>query len=105
MNESENKNRDTRIKQQKQLFWKRTFILIAVVLVITVLFVVMKNKAAGTKIDVPTFEAELNAGHIKEIYFEKEKALIKKEITFRKIDLLSIFLYCHICFCTLLYSS
>ena len=76
MNESENKNRETRIKQQKQLFWKRTWILIAVVLVITVLFVVMKNKAAGTKIDVPTFETELNAGHIKEIYFEKEKVQV-----------------------------
>jgi len=73
MNESENKNRETRIKQQKQLFWKRTFILIAVVLVITVLFVVLKNKATGTKIDVNTFEKELTAGHIKEIYFEEEK--------------------------------
>ena len=73
MNEIENKNRETRIKQQKNLFWKRTFILLALVLVITIVFVAMKSKATGTRIDINTFETELNAGHIKEIYFEEER--------------------------------
>ena len=76
MNESENKNRETRIKQQKQLFWKRTWILIALVLVITILFVALKNKATGTRIDVNTFKTELGAGHIKEVYFEKDKVQV-----------------------------
>ena len=76
MNESENKNRDTRIKQHKQLFWKRTFILIALVLVITIVFVAIKNKATGTRIDVNTFKTELGAGHIKEVYFEKDKVQV-----------------------------
>jgi len=76
MNESENKNRDTRIKQHKQLFWKRTFILIALVLVITIAFVAIKNKATGTRIDVNTFKTELGAGHVKEVYFQKEKVQV-----------------------------
>lgn len=76
MNESENKNRETRIKQQKRLFWKRTFICIALVLIITIIFVAVKNKATGTKIDINTFETELSAGHIKEIYFEEERVQI-----------------------------
>ena len=76
MNESENKNRETRIKQQKQAFWRRTIILIALVLVITVIFVALKNKATGTKIDINTFETELNAGHIKEIYFEEQRVQV-----------------------------
>lgn len=76
MNESENKNRDTRIKQQKQIFWKRTWILIAVVLVITILFVAMKNKATGTQIDIPKFKTELSAGHVKEVYFQKDKVQV-----------------------------
>ncbi len=73
MNEQENKNRENRIKQQRQLFWKRTIICIALVLVITVLFVALKSRATGTKINVNTFESELNAGHIKEVYFENNK--------------------------------
>ena len=76
MNESENKNRETRIKQQKQAFWRKTIILIALVLVITVIFVALKNKATGTKIDINSFETELNAGHIKEIYFEEQRVQI-----------------------------
>ena len=76
MNESENKNREIRIKQQKNLFWKRTFILLALVLVITIVFAAMKSKATGTRIDINTFETELNAGHIKEIYFEEERVQI-----------------------------
>ena len=43
MKETENKNRETRIKQQKNLFWKRTFWLIGLVLVITLAFVLMKK--------------------------------------------------------------
>ena len=76
MNEQENKNRDTRIKQHKQLFWKRTFILIALVLVFTIAFIAIKNKATGTRIDVNTFKTELGAGHIKEVYFEKNKVQV-----------------------------
>ena len=77
MNESENKNRETRIKQQKQLFWKRTFILIAVVLVITILFTTIKNKATGTEIDLNTFEQKLNAEQIKKIHLNEEKIQIQ----------------------------
>ena len=76
MNEQENKNRDTRINQHKRLFWKRTFLLIALVLVITIVFVAIKNKATGTRIDVNTFKTELGAGHIKEVYFEKDKVQV-----------------------------
>ncbi len=76
MNESENKNRETRIKQQKQAFWKRTFVLIAIVLVITIIFVAMKNKATGTQINMTEFETELSAGHVKEVYFSQEKVQI-----------------------------
>ena len=76
MKEIENKNRDTRIKQQKSLFWKRTFLLIGLVLLVTIVFAVIKNNAMGTKIDVNTFENELNAGHIKEVYFEAERVQV-----------------------------
>ena len=58
MNEIENKNRETRIKQQKNLFWKRTFILLALILVITIAFVAMKSNATGTRIDINTFETK-----------------------------------------------
>ena len=73
MNEQENKNRETRIKQQKKLFWKRTIILIALVLIISIVFAAIKGNATGTKIDVNQFKNELSAGHIKEVYFEKDK--------------------------------
>lgn len=76
MNDSENKNKETRIKQQKHLFWKRTIICLALVLVITIIFVALKSNATGTKIDMNTFENELEAGHIKEIYFEEERVQI-----------------------------
>ena len=76
MNESENKNRETRIKQQKNLFWKRTFILIALVLVITIVFVAMKNNAMGTEIGLDEFEQKLNAEQIKSIHLNEEKILI-----------------------------
>lgn len=76
MNEQENKNRDARIKQQKQLFWKRAIICLVLILAITIIFVAMKNKATGTKINVNTFEEELSAGHIKEVYFENDKVQV-----------------------------
>ena len=76
MNESENKNRETRIKQQKNLFWKRTFILIALVLVITIVFVAMKNNAMGTEIGLDEFEQKLNAEQIKSIHLNEEKIIV-----------------------------
>lgn len=76
MNESENKNRENKIKQQRQLFWKRTIICLVLVLVITVIFLAAKNKATGTKIDVNTFETQLKAGNVKEVYFENEKVQV-----------------------------
>ena len=74
MNETENKNRDTKIKQQKQSFWKKTFVLLALVLGFTMIFLTLKQKAKGTKIDVNTFENELIVGHVKEVYFQNGEA-------------------------------
>ena len=76
MNESENKNRETRIKQQREVFWRRTIICIALIVIFTLLFVFIKNNARGTQIDNNTFEAELNAGHIKKVYFEQNRVQV-----------------------------
>ena len=76
MNESENKNRETRIKQQKQIFLRRVIICVALLLVLTIVFVVLKNNARGTQIDVNTFEDELNAGHVKSVYFEQNRVQV-----------------------------
>ena len=73
MNEIENKNRDTRIKQQKQSFLKKLMICIISIVLITVLFAVVNKNARGTEIDLNTFEQKLVAGQIKEINLNQER--------------------------------
>lgn len=73
MNEIENKNRDTRIKQQKHSFLKKLMICIISIVLITILFGVVNRNARGTEIDLNTFEQKLVAGQIKEINLNQER--------------------------------
>ena len=76
MNESEKKNRETRIKQQKQSFFKKLILCITAILLITLIFTVVNRNSQGTEIDLNTFEQKLDAGQIKEINLNEERIQI-----------------------------
>ena len=75
MNETENKNRETRIKQQKQSFFRKLVLCLTAILVITLIFSVVNRNSRGTEIDLNTFEQKLDAGQIKEINLNEERIL------------------------------
>ena len=76
MNEIENKNRETRIKQQKQSFFRKLILCLTAILVITLIFSVVNRNSRGTEIDLNTFEQKLDAGQIKEINLNEERIQI-----------------------------
>ena len=76
MSENEDKNRQIRIKQQKQKTI-RTIIICAIILVfITVVFIAINKNARGTEINYNVFCAQLEAGNIKEIDIHQSRIQI-----------------------------
>mgnify|MGYP002522781347 CR=1 FL=1 len=67
MSESEDKNRNIRIKQQKQNLVRRIMICVVLLVLLTVVFIVINKNARGTEISYNTFTEQLAAGNIKEI--------------------------------------
>ena len=67
MSESEEKNRNIRIKQQKQNLVRRIMICVVLLVLLTVVFIVINKNARGTEISYNTFTEQLAAGNIKEI--------------------------------------
>lgn len=73
MNENEDKNRNTRISQQKNKFIRNIIICVLVLVVFSVIFWAVARNSQGTEITLNEFETQLNGGHIKEIYFNNNK--------------------------------
>ena len=67
MSEIDDKNRNTRIKQQKNSLIRNILICVAILLVFTVVFWVVSRNSSGTEISYNEFQTQLDAGNIKEI--------------------------------------
>ena len=76
MSEIEDKNRETRIKQQKNAFIRNICICIAIVLVFSLIFWLVSKNASGTQISYNEFQNELTNGNIKEIDLKQSKIQI-----------------------------
>jgi len=74
MSEVENKN--AKVAEQKHRFIKNILICVAVILVISVIFVVVMNNQRGTEISVNEVIEQLESGQIKEIQFNQERIQI-----------------------------
>ena len=75
MNEEE-KNRNTRIDQQKSHMWRNIIIVIAVILVFSIIFWAFTRNSTGTEIDLNKFEAAIENDQIAEIYFNNGKVQV-----------------------------
>ena len=73
MSNLEQTNKNEKILQQKQKFIKRLIICVALILIISVVFVVVMNNQRGTEIDLGEFSLQLESGQIKEIHLEQER--------------------------------
>ena len=73
---NEEENRKQRIKQQKEVLIKRLLICLSILLVITVIFIYVNKSAAGTEIDVQTYQEQLVAGNIQQINLNQSKIQI-----------------------------
>ena len=73
MNESEEKKRDLKIKQQKNSFIKNIFICLVVILVFSLIFWMVSKNGSGTEISYNEFQSELVGGNIKEINLNQSK--------------------------------
>jgi cell division protease FtsH len=76
MSDSENKNRDLKIKQQKNVFIRNIIICVAVLLVFTLIFWAVARNSSGTEISFNEFQTELSNGNVKEIDFNQQKIQI-----------------------------
>ena len=76
MSEMQDKNRETRIKQQKSLFIKRIIILLSIVLIFSVIFWAVTKSAEGKEISYNDFQIQLQGGQIDEIYLNQSKIQI-----------------------------
>ncbi len=80
MSEVEDKNRDTRINQQKSKFIRNILICVGVLVLFAIIFwVVVVNNRQGTEITLNEFRTELSGGHIKEIDLNQTKIQIYYE--------------------------
>ena len=73
---SENENRNTRIKQQKNSLIKKIVICLVILVVLTVIFVYVNKSAMGTEINYNIYVENLNNGNIKEIHLNESKIQI-----------------------------
>ena len=76
MSEMQDKNRETRIQQQKSTFVKRMIICLVIIAIISILFAVVNKSAAGTEISYNEFQTQLSGGQIKEIHLKQNKIQI-----------------------------
>ena len=71
MNESENKNREIRIKQQRNRFIRNIIICVAVLLVISLIFWLVTRNSRGTEVTLNEVITQYDGGNIKEAYFNQ----------------------------------
>ncbi len=76
MSEIEDKNRDTKIRQQKNTFIRNIVICLVVVLVFSLFFWLINKSAGGTEISYNEFRTQLSNGNIKEINLNESKIQI-----------------------------
>ena len=76
MSEMQDKNRETRIKQQKSTFIKRMIICLVIIALISIVFFVVTKNAEGTEISYNEFQTQLQGGQIKEINLNQSKIQI-----------------------------
>ncbi len=76
MSEIEDKNRETRIQQQKGRFIRNIIICVSILLVFTLVFWMVSKNASGTEISYNEFQTQLSNGNIKEIYLNQSKIQI-----------------------------
>lgn len=76
MSENEDKNRETRIRQQKNIFLRNIIICISIILVFSLLFWLVSKNASGTQISYNEFQNELTNGNVKEIDLKQSKIQI-----------------------------
>ena len=76
MSEIEDKNRETRIAQQKGRFVRNIIICVSILLIFTLVFWLVSKNASGTEISYNEFQTQLEEGNIKEIYLKQSKIQI-----------------------------
>ena len=76
MSEMQDKNRETKIAQQKNTFIKRMIICVVIIAIISILFAVVNKSATGTEISYNEFQTQLSGGQIKEINLKQSKIQI-----------------------------
>ena len=76
MNDIQEKNRETRIRQQKNTFIKRMIICLVIIVLFSVIFWAIMKSAEGTEISYNEFQTQLSGGHIKEINLNQSKIQI-----------------------------
>lgn len=76
MSEMEDKNREARIKQQKNTFIRNIIICVSVLLIFTLVFWLVSKNASGTEISYNEFQTQLENENIKEIYIKQSKIQI-----------------------------
>ena len=76
MSDMQDKNRETRIGQQKHTFIKRMIICLVIIAVFTIVFFVVNRKAEGTQISYNEFQTHLTGGQIDEIHLKQGKIQI-----------------------------
>ena len=72
----EDKNRETKIRQQKNTFIRNIIICLTVVLVFSLFFWLLNRSAGGTEISYNEFRTQLSNGNIKEINLNESKIQI-----------------------------
>ena len=76
MSDMQEKNRETRIGQQKSSFIKKMIICLVIIAVISVIFFVVTKNAEGTQITYNEFQTQLAGGQVDEIYIKQSKIQI-----------------------------
>lgn len=69
----EDKNRETRIQQQKHAFLRNVIICVLVVVVLSVIFWAVTRNSSGTEITYNEFKTQIDGGNIKEIDINQSK--------------------------------
>ena len=76
MSDMQDKNRETRIGQQKHTFIKRMIICLVIIAVFSIVFFAVNRKAEGTQISYNEFQSQLVGGQIDEIHLKQSKIQI-----------------------------
>lgn len=76
MSDMQEKNRETRIGQQKHTFIKRMIICLVIIAVFSIIFWVVTKNSEGTQISYNEFQTQLSGGQIDEIHLKQSKIQI-----------------------------